>query len=124
MPPPTVAPVASTACPADTIGVGASACSMGFATIIGGRVSNPKRGLKNGLKRGLIAGPVTRRKLNRAGGFQLRQRLLLFVSSLGCAGAGRWLPHRYLPGRGSGATVRAVVAVVLLAGLFLGGVNS
>src|SRR3954447_26551211 len=98
-------PSASTGCPADRIGRGASSCSIGLATIIGRRVSNLKRRLGTGLT------------CNTAGRFQLRQRLLLFVSSLGCAGAGRWLPHRYLPGRGSSARVRAVVAVVLLAGL-------
>src|SRR5438046_3227493 len=44
--------------------------------------------------------------------------------SLGCTSGGRRLPHRFLPGRGFCATVRAVVAVLLLTGLLLGGVQS
>ena len=63
-------------------------------------------------------------EVNSAGGSQMAQNLLDCHPSLGWVGNGRRPPRRFQPGRGFCTPVRAVVGVLLLVGLLLGGVQS
>src|SRR5215471_18426889 len=57
-----------------------------------------------------------------AGASRAARLLLHWRVPLGCTGSGRPLPQRFLPGRGFCGSVRAIVAVLLLSGLLIGGV--